>query len=230
MNKYVSVGEDFDSFLQKEISSLRRVRSGGLSISGEASSAASHIVGNCPKSADISVPIDCDDDPMPTVPKLSSTEATESELMTREDALAAIERNGEWVYELFAVLIHAGAIYGGHYYAYIKDLDTGKWMNFNDSSVTEIAEEKVKESWGGTTTSYSSAYYSSYTSTSSANAYMLQYRKVRSPLARVSSSSPLALTTFPGDDFIPEYIHTAVKVIEEEKKEQERLHQERCHI
>ena len=37
-----------------------------------------------------------------------------------------------------AVLIHSGAIYGGHYYAYIKDMDTGKWMNFNDSSVTEI--------------------------------------------------------------------------------------------
>jgi len=78
-----------------------------------------------------------------------------TELCTQEEAIAAIEANGEWVYELcemlprvtslhantslaVAVLIHSGAIYGGHYYAYIKNLDTGTWLNFNDSNVSEI--------------------------------------------------------------------------------------------
>jgi hypothetical protein len=33
-----------------------------------------------------------------------------------------VERDGEWVYELYAVLIHSGSAMGGHYYAYIKDM------------------------------------------------------------------------------------------------------------
>ena len=61
-----------------------------------------------------------------------------------------IERRGEYVYELYAVLNHSGAISGGHYYAYVKNLESKKWYNFNDSNVSEISEEKVCESWGGT--------------------------------------------------------------------------------
>jgi Ubiquitin carboxyl-terminal hydrolase len=60
-----------------------------------------------------------------------------------------LEKRGEWVYELYAVLNHSGAISGGHYYAYIKNLETKKWYNFNDSNVSEISEEKVFEAWGG---------------------------------------------------------------------------------
>jgi hypothetical protein len=32
-------------------------------------------------------------------------------------------------------MIHSGSAFGGHYYAFIKDLETGLWFNFNDSSV-----------------------------------------------------------------------------------------------
>ena len=32
---------------------------------------------------------------------------------------------------------------GGHYYAYIKSFEDGKWYNFNDSHVTEIQEGEV---------------------------------------------------------------------------------------
>ena len=60
-----------------------------------------------------------------------------------------LEKRGEWVYELYAVLNHSGAISGGHYYAYIKNLETKKWYNFNDSNVSEISGEKVFEAWGG---------------------------------------------------------------------------------
>ena len=66
------------------------------------------------------------------------------------DVDKVIKRRGEYVYELYAVLNHSGAISGGHYYAYIKNLESKKWYNFNDSNVSEISEEKVCEAWGGT--------------------------------------------------------------------------------
>ena len=55
------------------------------------------------------------------------------------------------VFELYAVLLHSGGALGGHYYAYIKDMDTGKWLNFNDSSVTPITAAELKSAYGGAT-------------------------------------------------------------------------------
>ena len=66
-----------------------------------------------------------------------------------EEVDKLIEKRGDNFYELYAVLNHSGAISGGHYFAYIKNLDSKKWYNFNDSNVTEISEEKVCEAWGG---------------------------------------------------------------------------------
>lgn len=45
-------------------------------------------------------------------------------------------------YNLFSVCNHQGATGGGHYFAYCKDTD-GKWRQYNDSSVSEISEERV---------------------------------------------------------------------------------------
>ena len=39
-------------------------------------------------------------------------------------------------------MIHSGGAYGGHYYAYIKSFEDGKWYNFNDSSVTLLSSEE----------------------------------------------------------------------------------------
>ena len=72
---------------------------------------------------------------------------------------------GEFVYELYSIMIHSGGAYGGHYYAYIKSFEDGKWYNFNDSSVTEIAdEEQLSKTFGG--------------SGSDGTAYLLMYRKI----------------------------------------------------
>jgi hypothetical protein len=41
---------------------------------------------------------------------------------------------------------------GGHYYAYIKDIeskDGGKWSNFNDYRVSEIDEVDITDMFGG---------------------------------------------------------------------------------
>ena len=153
------------------------------------------------------------------------------EVLTLEAALAEVEANGEWVYELFAVLVHSGAIYGGHYYAYIKDMDSGKWLDFNDSTVTEIEESSVRETWGGKIKSSFSSYGSSsrYTSSyqSSTNAYMLQYRKV-SPKRNVPGSpASQAAMSLPGAEMVPAYIAEAVELVEWEKKTKEQSAQER---
>lgn len=70
---------------------------------------------------------------------------------------------GEFVYELYAVMIHSGGAYGGHYFAYIKNLDN-EWWNFNDSQVTKIEESELLKTFGG----------EGGTNT----AYMLMYRKM----------------------------------------------------
>jgi len=49
-------------------------------------------------------------------------------------------------YELYSMMIHTGGATGGHYFAYIKDFESGKWLHFNDSSVKEIPSEEI-EKW-----------------------------------------------------------------------------------
>jgi hypothetical protein len=106
------------------------------------------------------------------------------------------------VYELYAVLIHSGAISGGHYYVYIRDQDSGKWWNFNDSTVSEIGVDKVLEAWGGTTT-YTNYYGVKSTTQSNANAYMLMYRK-----ASLESSTT---NSYPSDSMVPDYIRQEIE-------------------
>ena len=63
-------------------------------------------------------------------------------------------------------MIHSGGAYGGHYYAYIKSFEDGKWYNFNDSSVTALSsDEEIFKTFGDT-------------NGSSGTAYLLMYRKV----------------------------------------------------
>ncbi len=41
-------------------------------------------------------------------------------------------------YDLCAVSNHYGSLAFGHYTAYCRNVETGKWYDFNDSSVNEI--------------------------------------------------------------------------------------------
>ena len=117
----------------------------------------------------------------------SAVEAAASRGIAGSDAAGAIEpqsaepladaarrliaTRGPYVYELYGVLVHSGTAMGGHYYAYIKDLETQAWMQFNDSTVTAASEAEALAAAGGKT-------FSSYSYMSSANAYMLMYRQV----------------------------------------------------
>lgn len=89
----------------------------------------------------------------------TNTRPTAEELAQSKDAL--------W-YELFSVLIHSGGAMGGHYYAYCKDVVSGKWFNFNDMEVKAISEEDALSMAGQDNESGVST-----------NAYMLLYRRMQ---------------------------------------------------
>ncbi len=68
------------------------------------------------------------------------------------------------MYNLYAILVHTGSAFGGHYFAYIKQ--NSKWYNFNDSKVEPISDQELLKTFGG----------DGYSNT----AYMLMYSKVHS--------------------------------------------------
>ena len=57
-------------------------------------------------------------------------------------------QQGEWVYELYSVLIHSGGVGGGHYSAYIKSFEDNTWYHFNDSTVSEINISQIEVTHG----------------------------------------------------------------------------------
>lgn len=80
---------------------------------------------------------------------------------------------GEGFYELFAVLIHSGSAYGGHYFSHIKDLDTKQWLTFNDSFVSECPKESLRSSYGTPDAPLNKF-------SGGCNFYLLFYRKISS--------------------------------------------------
>jgi ubiquitin carboxyl-terminal hydrolase 47 len=164
--------DDFEVFLREQINLLRNKARAG----NDGTSPATDTEDDDPTLPDL---VDVNGNKCPEQvadeEKKNAILRAEERVWKREEVDKLISERGEWVYELFAVLIHSGAIHGGHYYAYIKNLDSeypSEWWNFNDSSVTRIDESKVREAWGGMNT------YGRVSTQSCANAYMLMYRKV----------------------------------------------------
>uniref|UniRef100_A0A1I7VC83 Ubiquitin carboxyl-terminal hydrolase 47 n=1 Tax=Loa loa TaxID=7209 RepID=A0A1I7VC83_LOALO len=95
-----------------------------------------------------------------------------------------LKRDGPFLYELFSVMVHQGSASGGHYFAYIKNMDQDKWFCFNDSSVTSASIEDIHRTFGGSSGGWSSG---------NTNAYMLMYRQIdRKRNARFVKTSELA--------------------------------------
>jgi hypothetical protein len=148
------ISGDDDSAADEGISHEPSSVSAGESDVGEA-----ELRGDAPTAEETSAT--CDD--------ASSAAAAAAAAAQREAAKAAGN-----LYELFSIMIHSGSALGGHYYAFIKDLDSGKWFTFNDSSVRPMASFDLETAYGGEATSKSfNAYY-----TSSASGYMLMYRRI----------------------------------------------------
>ncbi|MPC11301.1 Ubiquitin carboxyl-terminal hydrolase 64E [Portunus trituberculatus] len=104
---------------------------------------------------------------------VSSSSAYNNE---RNRSWGAASGGGPYMYQLFSIMVHSGSASGGHYYAYIKDFTSGEWYCFNDQSVTKITYDDIRKTYGGSGSSRSGGYYSSWSY--SANAYMLMYRQV----------------------------------------------------
>ena len=51
------------------------------------------------------------------------------------------------LYELYAVMVHHGTAYGGHYFALIKPHDSAHWHEFNDRCVTELSDDDVERAF-----------------------------------------------------------------------------------
>jgi len=79
-------------------------------------------------------------------------------------------------------MIHSGGALGGHYFAYIKDIETGKWFNFNDSIVREISLIDIVETFGAESlpkgVKRTNLAARRMASSRSSSAYMLMYRIV----------------------------------------------------
>ena len=132
-------------------------------------------------------------------------EKIEREKKYSMERTAAIERylkEGPLVYDLYAILVHMGGAYGGHYYAFIKSFEDGFWYRFDDSSVTRMDPDEIPvKAFGGG---------------KSANAYKLFYRQVE--------SAEEHFETIP-DEAIPEDLRKALEAerIAEEVAEMERI-------
>ena len=71
-------------------------------------------------------------------------------------------KDGNLIYELYAIFIHSGGAYGGHYFTLIKSFEDKKWYKFDDMRVEEFDIEDIpNKSFGGGKNS---------------SAYMLLYR------------------------------------------------------
>ncbi|WAQ91555.1 hypothetical protein PtA15_14A439 [Puccinia triticina] len=90
-----------------------------------------------------------DDDPKQD-PKETATAATSEEEGNddgHDDDEEDEEEEESLIYDLFAVDNHFGGLGGGHYTAFAKNEEDGKWHNYDDSHVTEVSSpEKVKSS------------------------------------------------------------------------------------
>ena len=133
-------------------------------------------------------------------------------LMSNSTSIDSSNTSGPFSYDLFAIMIHSGSASGGHYYAYIKDLETGNWHSFNDQTVSTITQDDISKSFGGSGAFKS--YYSNFTS--STNAYMLMYRQ----------QDPARNTMAIKEDNFPPHIKTLVDRIKN-YEETDRLKKER---
>lgn len=82
------------------------------------------------------------------------THIDESEQQHWEEDSSPIEINKHpssyYIYSLKGVVAHVGAIDRGHYYSFIRDKKTNKWMEFNDRNVLPFSVEAIpSECFGG---------------------------------------------------------------------------------
>lgn len=116
-------------------------------------------------------------------------------------------KDGPFVYELVACMVHQGGAQGGHYYAYLKDTESNQWLNFNDTRVSPIDELDIVEMFGGPSPG---AQRGRMSTASNANAYMLIYSLVKDEASKESGIG--------SQEEIPDEVRDDVFSAEEQEK------------
>jgi ubiquitin carboxyl-terminal hydrolase 47 len=130
--------------------------------------------------------------------KISQMENQEKVDKLHKEQIDEYLKEGENVYELFAVNVHLGGAFGGHYIEYIKSFEDNKWYCFNDMAVTVASEWDVVKTFGD--------------KESAKCAYMLNYRKVGIPVPVITSAS------------VPEYLRNEIEAEKIQEEEYESMH------
>lgn len=150
----------------------------------------------------------------------------ESKGVEGENQVLQYLKQGDFVYELFSVLVHSGSAMGGHYYAYIKSFDDHKWRNYNDSTVSEMSPEEVTkvfgDNYGGSGTAYM-LMYRQYNPDNAAKVEQAEEDKEGESVAAAATSTNNLL-----GHIIPEYLRSEIdeetdKLIKEQKEIEERV-------
>ena len=87
-------------------------------------------------------------------------------------AMGQKAETGSLPYELYAVLIHSGALDKGHYFALIKDVETDVWHRFDDERVTRLPSGRLEAE-------LNRSYGNADGADAATSAYMLFYRSMR---------------------------------------------------
>ena len=99
--------------------------------------------------------------------------------LDREDRkyfTAEADKNIANQYRLHSVLVHSGGPNGGHYYAFVRPLDTEQWYKFDDERVTKVKEkEAVDGQFGGSEHQTHPGHTPQWKFPKISNAYMLVY-------------------------------------------------------
>jgi len=87
-------------------------------------------------------------------------------------------KEGEYVYELYAVVVHSGSARSGHYYSYIKSYENNKWYRFEDSSVFEANIYCIERTFGDNNNSGPTGYILMYKQSVNKNDQILKEIKI----------------------------------------------------
>ncbi|KAJ5078220.1 ubiquitin carboxyl-terminal hydrolase faf-y-related [Anaeramoeba ignava] len=91
----------------------------------------------------------------------------------------------EYQYELVGVIVHCGSTYSGHYYSLIKENEGSKWIEFNDSTVSQFNMNYFESICFGDKKEKKSKYSNKY----GCSAYILIYKAKNQEIQEIQTNT-----------------------------------------
>jgi hypothetical protein len=119
----------------------------------------------------------------------NDSESQEGNLNNSHDATEINDNDKKYMYALRGVVAHVGAIDRGHYYSFIQNRESLKWLEFNDRAVLPFSQEAIPaECFGGEDTAQGMGKLRQN------NAYLLFYERIECDTVKVPSQSSMETT------------------------------------